>query len=81
MKNMIWEKLSLASSEEVQEVAECVPWCVAPFGLSDDIQTIIDSQIFDFDSYLFSPGVTTETIELNPQDLKKIYNKANAVFL
>lgn len=82
MKKITWEKLSIASWDEVKDIIHCVPWCVAPFWFSDDIMTIIDNKIFTFDNYLFSPWVTTITIQLNPKDLKVVFEGLkNKIFI
>ncbi len=73
MKELIWVKLSIATKEEVEEVALCTPWCVAPFWLDDTIQMIVDEEIFKHKSYLFSPGISTDTLQLDPKDLRGIF--------
>ena len=75
LKNLLKTKLSLASEEEVKNILSCVPGCVAPFGFSDEIYTVIDPSIYEYTNYLFSPGVTTKTIQLNVQDIKPIFDK------
>lgn len=82
LKELTWEKLSIASHEEVKNIIHCVPWCVAPFWFRDDILTVVDNKIYDFENYLFSPWITTETIELNPKDLKIVFEELeNKVFV
>ena len=82
MKKIIWEKLSITSSEDVINIAKCVPWCVSPFWLEKDIFTIIDKKIFNFNNYLFSPWVTTQTIQLDPNALLNIFKKLeNKIFI
>ncbi len=73
MKQITGEKLSLASNDEVIDIIHCIPWYVAPFWFDETISTIIDSSIFNHELYLFSPWITTETIELNPQYLKILF--------
>ena len=73
MKELVWQKLSIATHEEVGNIAQCAPWCVAPFWLDSQIQMVIDTGIFQYESYLFSPGIATETVELEAKDLKDIF--------
>jgi len=73
LKSILGTKVSVASEEDVRNVVLCVPGCVAPFGFSEDITIIIDSLIYEFSDYLFSPGVTTKTIQTNVQDLKNLF--------
>lgn len=75
LKEILWEKLSLCNDDEVRTIIDCVPWCIAPFWFSDDINILVDKNIFNLTwNYLFSPWITTKTIELNILDLKRIFN-------
>lgn len=74
LKNLLGAKLSIASSEDVENVIHCVPGCVAPFGFNENIIILIDVSIFNNHDYLFSPGVTTKTIQTNIKDLKVIFD-------
>jgi Ala-tRNA(Pro) deacylase len=73
LKSILGTKVSIASEEDVRNVISCTPGCVAPFGFSEDITIIIDPSIYEFSDYLFSPGVTTKTIQTNIQDLKNLF--------
>jgi Ala-tRNA(Pro) deacylase len=82
MKELTGAKLTLASSDAVRDVIHCVPGCVAPFGFDASILTIVDRNIFLHDHYLFSPGITTQTIQLCPWDLELLYlDQPNTVFV
>jgi len=82
MKKLLGEKLSIASSKEVEDTACCIPWCVSPFGLKSEIFTIIDEKIFDSESYLFSPWITTKTVQLKSKDLLPIFESLeNKIFV
>lgn len=74
LKELLGVKLSIATGEEVKTVAQCVPGCVSPFGFSKDIVILIDPKVFTHTDYLFSPGVTTKTIQTKIQDLKAIFS-------
>ncbi len=74
LKELLGVKLSIASEEDVRTVIHCVPGCVAPFGFSDQITILLDPALFTHTDYLFSPGVTTKTIQTNAQELKKIFD-------
>lgn len=73
IKQITGEKCSLATHEEVKNVINCVPGCVTPFGFPEHVQIIVDKDIYQNDDYLFSPGVTTKTIQANIKDLKTIF--------
>lgn len=74
MKELLGTKCSLVSADEVKNVIHCVPGCVSPFGFSEEIKVILDPHLFNHDEYLFSPGVTTKTIQLNVKDLKIVFD-------
>lgn len=73
LKDLLGVKLSIATADDVRNVAECVPGCVSPFGFSKDIVILLDPQVFSHTDYLFSPGVTTKTIQLNIQQLQPVF--------
>ncbi|MDA9129126.1 DNA-binding protein [Candidatus Gracilibacteria bacterium] len=81
MKEITGEKLSLASNQDVENIIHCVPGCVSPFGFDVEITTIVDRSVFSFENYLFSPGVTTKTIQLSPKDLEQVFIDTGCVFL
>ena len=82
MKELTWEKLSLASTDDVRGIIQCIPWCVAPFGFDHSIITIVDKEVFSYEKYLFSPGIATQTIELCLHDLEKIFREQpNTLFI
>ncbi len=73
LKELTWEKYKLASDDDVKDVIMCVPGCVAPFGFGEDVLTVVDKKVYGYESYLFSPGVTTKTIQLDPSQLEVIF--------
>ncbi|MDD5769407.1 MAG: YbaK/EbsC family protein [Candidatus Gracilibacteria bacterium] len=82
LKDILGEKLSMCNEEEVRDIINCVPGCIAPFGFSYDILTIIDKRVFGLGKYLFSPGVVDKTIGMNSMDLQKIFNNTkNIIFI
>ena len=74
LKELTGTKTSIASEDDVRNVIMCVPGCVAPFGFCKEITIIIDPRIYEHTDYLFSPGVTTKTIQTNIQDVKSIFS-------
>lgn len=82
MRELTGSKLTLASADDVHDKAHCVPGCVAPFWLGNTIFTLVDKNIFSYESYLFSPGITTKTIQLCPHDLMYLYqNQENTIII
>lgn len=81
LKELLGEKCSVGERSEVEKITGCVPGCVSPFGFSEDITIIVDPKIFEYRQYLFSPGVTTKTIQVNIQDLKPVFEQLPNVVL
>lgn len=73
LKDQLSLKCQIAGADEVQSVIECVAGCVVPFGFAKEISIIIDPTMDSVEEYLFSPGITTKTIQTNFQKLKKIF--------
>jgi len=81
MKELTWEKLSLSSDLEVENIINSIPWCIPPFWFEKEIISFVDRNIFQYSSYLFSPWISTKTIELNPKDLKNIFLEKRFIFI
>ncbi|AKL94879.1 regulatory protein [Clostridium aceticum] len=84
IKKLLNERIAMASSEEILLYTGCFPGCVAPFGYAKEISLIVDSEIFQYDKLIFSPGVPMKTVEITTADfsklLKKIDNKVMYFF-
>lgn len=81
VKQLTGAKCSIASADDVISVIHCVPGCVAPFGFDQGITILLEPSIFNHTDYLFSPGVTTKTIQLNVQDLKPLFENLPNPFI
>ena len=74
-------KLSLASGDEVRDIALCVPGNIPPFGFPIGLATYVDTGIFALPRYVFSPGVPDRTIEVEPARLRPIFERLSATLL
>ena len=72
VKELLGSKPSLCSDEELIEQTGCVPKCACPFGHKEQIILILDSEVFNYQKFLYSPGVPERTIEINTGDIEKI---------
>lgn len=72
MKNLLGEKVGVVSGEELTEVTGCQPGCAAPFGYAKEIGIIVSPVIFEYEKFIFSPGIPEMTVEAKTEDLKKI---------
>jgi len=72
IKDLVGSKPSLCTDEELVEQTGCVPKCACPFGHEERIILIIDSAIFNYAKFLYSPGIPERTVEIATADLEKI---------
>ncbi|MBS4538533.1 YbaK/EbsC family protein [Clostridium sp. D2Q-11] len=77
VKKLIGEKVSIASGEELLKKTGCIPGCASPFGYDKDISIIVDREIFNYNKFLFSPGIAEITIQIKSEDLRKILEVSN----
>ena len=73
MKNLLGEKTSVCSGEELMEVSGYAVGCAAPFAYPDTMKYIVDNRILGFEKYLCSAGTPTESFEMETHYLKEIY--------
>ncbi len=72
IKELTGAKVSVASQEELKELTGCEPYCAIPFGYPEDIITIIDPAIYNHQRFIFSPGPTNKTIEIETKYIDSI---------
>lgn len=81
VKNIVGEKVSICSGEELIQITPCVPGCVSPFGYEENISLIIDEDIFNHEKIIFSPGVPEKTFIITSNEFKKVLNNiSNTVY-
>ncbi len=66
------KKLRLASPEELKEVTGCEKGAVPPLGV--DIETIVDTSLFENEYMAFNAGSLTTSIKMKTEDYKRIVN-------
>ncbi len=67
-------KIKLATPEELRTYFGAEPGCAYPFGFSVDVPIYIDPVIFDQKWLLFSPALSTHTIQAKGSDLRKVFD-------
>lgn len=75
MKELLGEKTSVASGDELLEVSGYVPGCATPFAYPECVKYIVDNHIFDYEKYVCSAGIPCDSFELDTILLKTIYEK------
>lgn len=67
-------KVKLCSSEELQEYFGAKPGCAYPFGFSAQYDIYVDPKIYNQEWLLFSPILSTKTVQAKGVDLKKVFD-------
>ena len=67
------KKVTLASTEEAQQVTGCVMGAVPPFALSPDVRLVVDPALVEqHDEIAFNAGRLDRSMVLNTQDYVRI---------
>ena len=64
-------RLSMASAEEVEQLTDCVPGAVPPFGFEPALKTYFDTRIRTQGIVTFNIGLQTHSAEIAEADLEK----------
>lgn len=73
MKELVGEKLSIASSEELVEKTGYYPGCAASFGYDEDVTIVVDENIYNNEYFICSGGNPTSSFVIKTEELKKVY--------
>jgi Ala-tRNA(Pro) deacylase len=74
-KKFNFKKLQMAPPELVKEKTSCEPGSVPPFGYIQPLPTYIDKSVFDHEQADFNVGLTTESIQIQTSELRKILSQ------
>ncbi|NMC62413.1 MAG: YbaK/EbsC family protein [SAR324 cluster bacterium] len=74
IKEVLGERVLIASDKELQEQTGCKPMCAVPFGLPESIVILIDKELFSHRNLIFSPGPPERTVEMNIDAVKVVIN-------
>lgn len=72
VKEILGEKWSFASADEVIEVTKCIPGSVPPFGSVLGLRTIVDDTFYTDKDIFFNAGSLTNSIRMSYQDYLKV---------
>ena len=73
MKELIGEKVSIASPEELMALSGYEAGCAAPNCYPKDVLFLIDNFLFTLDKIIISGGVPTQSASFDPAILKTVY--------
>lgn len=72
VKKAIGTKISIASPDELSEKTGCLPQCAVPFGHDREIILVVDREVLDQQSLIYSPGPPERTIELPGEAIERV---------
>jgi Ala-tRNA(Pro) deacylase len=72
LSKLVGKRLSIVSSEQMQELTGQSPGAVSPFGYPSTISLIIDSDLLREEKWVFAPGKPDETFVLDVKDYQKV---------
>ena len=73
MKDLVGEKLSIASAEELVEKTGYSSGCAASFGYDEDVTIVVDENIYKNEYFICSGGNATSSFVIKTEELKKIF--------
>lgn len=68
-------KIRLVNPEELKEYFGAEPGCAYPFGFSKDVDIFVDPTIYQQEWLLFSPVLSTRTVQAKGEDLKRVFDQ------
>lgn len=86
LKNILGEKITMVTGEEMIELTGMQPGCMTPFGLKENLiqKVVVDPKIYNEEKLILAFGSETMSVEMTPEDLKAILKDAysdNIVYL
>lgn len=81
MKTLLGHRVSICSDQEMIEQLGCVPGAVCPFALPEHVELVVDSELFQHQELLYTPGLPELTIGFAghqlPEMLERVNNKVH----
>lgn len=74
IKNLVGEKVSMVSGDEMIELTGMQPGCMTPFGLKNGLieSVVVDPKLDDEEKLILAFGSETMSVEMTPKDLETI---------
>ena len=74
LKNILGEKITMVTGDEMIELTGMQPGCMTPFGLKDGLiqKVVVDPKIYKEEKLILAFGSETMSVEITPEDLKTI---------
>jgi Ala-tRNA(Pro) deacylase len=72
LKQVVGQKLSVVSPEDMEELTGQKPGAVSPFGYESNVPVIIDEELLEQEKLVFAPGHPDRTMVVLVKDLDRI---------
>ena len=74
IKDLVGEKVSLVSGEEMTQLTGMEPGCMTPFSLEEGLISaiVVDPKIYDQEKLILAFGTSTMSMEIKSTDLKTL---------
>lgn len=74
IKELLGEKVSLVSGEEMIELTGMEPGCMTPFGLKDGLisAVVVDTKIYEEEKLILAFGTSRMSMEIDSKELKTL---------
>ena len=74
LKNILGEKITMVTGDEMINLTGMQPGCMTPFGLQDGLiqKVVIDPKIYNEEKLILAFGSETMSVEMTKEDLKTI---------
>ena len=80
LKNILGEKITMVTGDEMIELTGMQPGCMTPFGLKEGLiqKVVVDPKIYKEDKLILAFGSETMSVEMSKDDLQTILEDAYA---
>ncbi|MGL6314808.1 YbaK/EbsC family protein [Vibrio sp. WXL103] len=72
IKNVLGQRVTICSDEEMQSQVGCFPGAVCPFGLDASVSLVIDKRLLSHDEVFYTPGKPDITFALSGKGLEQL---------
>lgn len=72
-------KIRMATPDEVLRETGCELGAVPPFGHKKSVPIVVDTGVYENQVSTFNIGLRTQSVKVNTEDMKKVFEKVKAV--
>lgn len=72
-------KIRMATADEVMQKTGCELGAVPPFGHKESLPIVVDVGVYENQVSTFNIGLRTQSVKVNTEEMKKVFEKVKAV--